>query len=403
MQWARRVASAMVVMALSFATGCGNFWVYPGSLNGSSSSSSTGDYVYVANGDLNAESLAGFSVGTGALTALSGTPFSLGFSPTAVVVNPANTIVFVAGVSGIYGIINSYSIGSGGVLSLLASNTTGSASEVSMAVSPDGEWLVGLDASGPSQNEAIVDVYEINSSTGQLTALSASQVYQLSLSSGQIITPLAIAFGPSAGQNSWYLFAALGTAGDLELTFTSNTSTSTPTYSFGSNPLGLSTGSTTVSDNALAVSPNGSYLFIARSGSTSGVAVYSIGSGGALTTVNGSPFAAGNHPFSVVVNKAGTDVYVANQVDGTISGYSIASNGTLTAIGGSPFSNHLGSSVWALAMDNSGNYLLAAANGGNPDLAMYSFDQGTAGALDYSTSTSTGTDPTEPVAIAATH
>jgi len=392
----------MAVAALSLTTGCAGFWVYPGSQNGSGSGpSSTGDYVYVANAET--ESLAGFSVSSGTLTAVSGTPFNLGFVPTAVVVNPANTIVFVAGVGGIYGIINSDSIGSGGTLSLLASNTLGSAEEVSLDVSPDGEWLVGLDASGPAQNDAIVDVYEINSSSGQLTALTSSEIYPLSLSGGQVSTPLAIRFGPSIGNSAWYLFAALGTGGDLEFTFTSNTTSSTPTYSFGSGVAHLQTGSATVSDNALAVSPNGSYLFIARSGTSSGVAVYTIGSGGALTSVTGSPFAAGTDPFSVVVNAAGTDVYVANQADGTISGFSIGSNGVLTAVGGSPFSSHLGTLPRALAVDNSKNYLLAAANGGGPDLAMYSFDQGTPGALDYSTSTTTGTDPTEPVAIAATH
>ena len=392
----------MAVAALSLTTGCAGFWVYPGSQNGSGSGpSSTGDYVYVANAET--ESLAGFSVSSGTLTAVSGTPFNLGFVPTAVVVNPANTIVFVAGVGGIYGIINSYSIGSGGTLSLLASNTLGSAEEVSLDVSPDGEWLVGLDASGPAQNDAIVDVYEINSSSGQLTALTSSEIYPLSLSGGQVSTPLAIRFGPSIGNQRVVPVCRMGTGGDLEFTFTSNTTSSTPTYSFGSGVAHLQTGSATVSDNALAVSPNGSYLFIARSGTSSGVAVYTIGSGGALTSVTGSPFAAGTDPFSVVVNAAGTDVYVANQADGTISGFSIGSNGVLTAVGGSPFSSHLGTLPRALAVDNSKNYLLAAANGGGPDLAMYSFDQGTPGALDYSTSTTTGTDPTEPVAIAATH
>jgi 6-phosphogluconolactonase (cycloisomerase 2 family) len=395
----------MVVAVLSFTTGCAGFWVYPGSQNGSGSgnSSSTGDYVYVANEDANEESLAGFSVSSGTLTAVSGSPVNLGFVPKAVVVNPANTIVFVAGVSGLSGIINSYSIGSSGALSLLTSYITGSAEEISMDVSPDGQWLLGLDASGAAQNDAIVDVYQINSTTGQLTALASSEIYPVSLSAGQVITPLAIKFVPAAGQNTWYLFTALGTAGDLEFTFTSNTSSSTPSYSFGSGVVHLQTGSGSVSDNALAVSPNGSYVFIARSGSSSGVAVYSIGSGGALTSVSGSPFAAGNHPFSVVVNNAGTDVYVANQIDDTISGFSIGSTGALTAISGSPFSSHLGTTVWALAMDNSGDYLLAANNGGGPDLTMYSFDQGTAGALDFSTSAPTGTDPTQPVAIAATH
>jgi hypothetical protein len=59
--------------------------------------------------------------------------------------------------------------------------------------------------------------------------------------------------------------------------------------------------------------------------------------------------------------------------------------------------------VTALAVDNSGDYLLAAANGGSPDLTMYSFDSTTVGKLDLSTTTSTGTDPTGPVSLAATH
>jgi 6-phosphogluconolactonase (cycloisomerase 2 family) len=390
----------MVVAALPFTTGCAGFWVYPGSQNGSSSSSSTGDYVYVAN--YNTLTLAGFAVSSGTLTALSGSPYALGFVPTAIVVNPTNTIVFVAGVSGAYGVINSYAIGTGGTLSLLASNLVGSADEVSIDVSPDGQWLVGLDEIGATSNDARVDVYQIDSSTGVLTA-SAGTTYPLT---GVTVDPLAIKFGPSLGNGTYCLFTALGTGGVVEFTFTSNTSSSTPTESLGGSVVVLPPGSTTVSDNAQAVS--GSYLFIAQSGAVNGaaangVAVYTIGSGGALTSVTGSPFAAGDHPFSVAVNKAGTDVYVANQADDTISGFSIGSNGALTALGGSPFSSHLGTSVWALAVDNSGDELLAAANGGGPDLTMYSFDQGTPGALDYSTSTVTGTDPTEPVAIAATH
>jgi 6-phosphogluconolactonase (cycloisomerase 2 family) len=94
-------------------------------------------------------------------------------------------------------------------------------------------------------------------------------------------------------------------------------------------------------------------------------------------------------------------VYVANQLDSTISGYAVASNGTLTALSGSPYSN--GSQVTALAADRTGSYLLAAAHSGTPDLTLYSFDSGTIGKLDFVISTSTGTDPTGPVTLAMTH
>ena len=190
------------------------------------------------------------------------------------------------------------------------------------------------------------------------------------------------------------MFVAVGTAGDLVYTF--NTSNGTLT-----NPLQLLLGSATTSDNALAVNAAGTYLYIARSGSNGGLAVYTIGAGGALNEVS-SPLAAGNQPFSVVVNKAGTDVYVADQVGVAVYEYSIASTtGAVAAL--NPVSVATVSAPRALAVDNSGNYLLTASNAGSPDLAMYSFDSTNAGKLDFSTSTATGTDPTGPVAIAATH
>ena len=107
--------------------------------------------------------------------------------------------------------------------------------------------------------------------------------------------------------------------------------------------------------------------------------MYTIGSGGPLTSVSGSPFTAGTQPYSVAVNTAGTDVYVANRGSNTISGFSIASGGSLTVLSGSPYQS--GTAVTALAVDSSGDYLLAAANGGSPDLTMYSYDSATAGKL----------------------
>ena len=45
----------------------------------------------------------------------------------------------------------------------------------------------------------------------------------------------------------------------------------------------------------------------------------------------------------------------------------------------------------------------AIANGGSPDLTMYSFDSTTSGKLDTAAAATTGTDPTGAIAIAATH
>lgn len=366
-----RASSLLGIAALALTTGCGNFFVYPGS-TGTGGTSTTGDYVYVANA--NTSNLAGFAVGSGSLTAVANSPYALTVSPTAVAINPANTLLYVAGGAAIY----AYAIQSTGALSILSSGSPVAAATVaSMDISPDGQWLIALD-----RNPGVIDEYKINASTGTLTAQTASY------SAIGTVVPQAIKISP----NAQLVFAALGTAGDLALPF----NTASGAISTGTQfPL---TGNQ--SDNALAVDPTSTYLYIARSGTNGGLAVDTI-SGGALSPVSSSPFAAGTQPFSVTLNKAGTDVYVANRSDGTISGFSIGSLGALTALTGSPYS--AGSLVTALAVDNSGSYLLAAAANGAPDLALYSYDATTAGKLDLAASTATGTDPTQATAIAATH
>src|ERR1017187_7439780 len=122
-QWAGRVVSAAAVAILFLTTGCAGFFVYPGSLPGGGSSSGTGagNDVYVINqtANQNAGTLVGYSIGTNSLTAVTGSPQSLSFIPVAIAVNRANTMVFVAGNN----VIDTFAIGSGGVLSLLTSNT----------------------------------------------------------------------------------------------------------------------------------------------------------------------------------------------------------------------------------------------------------------------------------------
>jgi 6-phosphogluconolactonase len=376
-RWRADIFAVLTLGALLLGTGCQGFFV-PETSSSSGGTTSGGDYVYVANQTTG--TLAAYSVGSGALTAISGSPYSLGFAPGAVAVNPANTIVFVAGVTGGIGYIDSFSIASSGSLTLLTQNNVGLADLISMDVSPDGKWLVGLDGNGLT-----VDEYQINATKGQLT-LATGQTYVIS---NATVVPRGLKISPDGK----FVFAAIGTAGDLVFPFnTTNGVLSSP---------GRLTLPANVSDNALAVSPNSGYLYIARSGSGSGLAVYTISSAGVLQEISGSPFTAGSQPFSVVVTSDGTDVYVANQLDSTISGYSIASSGTATAISGSPYNNT--SQPSGLVIDKTGKYLLAIAQNGSPDLTLYSFDSTTAGKLNLVTSRSTGTDPTGPIAIAATH
>jgi 6-phosphogluconolactonase len=388
-RWAEQGIAALGACALCLTVGCNGFFVYPGSIATDGTGSSTSNYVYVAN--TNTQSLAAFSVGSGTITAVTGSPFPLGFVPVAVVVNPANTIVYVAGGSSGENFINAYAIGTDGVLSLLTSNNIGITSDVSIDISPDGQWLMGLNSLSGAASEAILDEYRIENSSGELTLEpNAGGVYGYPQSpSPPTVHAWSIKFAP----NGAYVFAAMGTGGDVVFPFTTSDGT------FRTIPVWLKL-LTNNSDQALAVSSDSSLLYITRNGSPGYLAVYTIASGGGLTPLTGSPFAAGSQPVSVALNKAGTDVYVANQGDNTISGYSVASGSvsilsTPTTSATSPPS--------ALAIDNSGNYLLSLSSNGAPGLSMYSYDATTPGNLDLVTSTSTGIDTAGAIAIATTH
>src|ERR1700757_2800598 len=106
----RGLIAPVVLMALWTLSGCGDFFVPVNS--GGGGGTTTGNYVYVANAT--AQTVAAFSIGTGTLTAVSGSPFSLGYAPVAFAVNPANTLLYVAGA----GTIFVYMINSDGSLSV---------------------------------------------------------------------------------------------------------------------------------------------------------------------------------------------------------------------------------------------------------------------------------------------
>jgi 6-phosphogluconolactonase (cycloisomerase 2 family) len=257
----------------------------------------------------------------------------------------------------------------------------------SLAVSPDGQWLIALD--GQTQQ---LDIFQINSSTGALTSVNALTTYSPASGTWQ---PSDVRVSP----DGTLIFAALGTAGDVVFTFNTTNGVAALTQTLG-------TGNVQTADFGLAVDAKTAYLYIARSGTNGGVAVYSIGAGGLLNAVTGSPFSAGSGTFSVTLDKSGTYVYAANRTDGTISGYTIVPGTTtaalsLTPLSGSPYTS--GAGVQSIGVDATGKYLLAAAVNGAPDLTMYSFDIAVPGKLDPATSVATGVDPAGAVALALTH
>jgi 6-phosphogluconolactonase len=370
------------VLTLPLLTGCGDF--FPPINGGGSGGGSTSNRVYVANQAAN--SIGGFAIGTGTLAAVNNSPLATTYKPFSMVVTPNNSLLYVgSATTGIF----VYFINSDG--SLRAPSTGAQPAGVlapAMAVSPDGQWLIALD--GTTQQ---LDIFQINATTGALTSLNPPATYSATSGTWQ---PSDVRVSP----DGTLIFAALGTAGDVVFTFNTTTGVATSSQS-------LITGNTQTGDYGLAVSAKTAYLYIARSGTNGGVAVYSIGAGGSLSAVTGSPFAAGSGTFSVALDSTGTYVYAANRTDGTISGYTIVPSTTvlglsLTPLGGSPYTS--GKTVQTIGIDSTNKYLLAAAVGGAPDLSMYSFDVTVPGKLIPATSVATGrVAPAGAVALALTH
>src|SRR5215469_10865785 len=130
-------AMPILLVALVALTGCGDFFIDEHHGGGGT----TGSFVYVTNSATN--SLSGFAIGTSTLTQVSGSPLSVGYSPGAAVVTPANTFLYVAGPGAIY----AYGINSNGSLTTPSGGAAVQIVNVaSLDISPDGKWLFGLDA-----------------------------------------------------------------------------------------------------------------------------------------------------------------------------------------------------------------------------------------------------------------
>ncbi|MGD0682719.1 MAG: beta-propeller fold lactonase family protein [Terracidiphilus sp.] len=107
-------------------------------------------------------------------------------------------------------------------------------------------------------------------------------------------------------------------------------------------------------------SNNGTYIYVTDS--TNGiVASYSFAAG-VLTLISDTP--TGNQPSTIVVDPSYPYAYVANAVDGNVEAYSIASSGALTYLGGSatPVTYTAGIDPVAIGIDPSTKHFLFTAN-----------------------------------------
>jgi len=108
------------------------------------------------------------------------------------------------------------------------------------------------------------------------------------------------------------------------------------------------------------------------------------------------PYGTNKGNFVYVVNRN-----VRNSSAGLIQGFTVTISGTTLTVAEMSTQETGGTNPVGIAQENQANYLLVVNSGGNPDLQAFTFDSTTAGKLDSSFTSATGTDPVVISAIAA--
>ncbi|MFT4050117.1 MAG: beta-propeller fold lactonase family protein [Solirubrobacterales bacterium] len=139
---------------------------------------------------------------------------------------------------------------------------------------------------------------------------------------------------------------------------------------------------------ALAVSPQNDLLYAPTYGGET-IAGFRRGADGSLTALAGFPLVHSGDPIDVEFNTNGTDLFVANQDDGSISSFAVdQTSGALTEVSGSPLA--VGGRPTGLAASPNGKYLLVADQDGD-SLSSYAIaGDGTLSPVDSAT---TGSSP----------
>lgn len=300
---------------------------------------------------------------TGALSEISGSPFSAGLGPQQMVVDPTNRFLYVMNQNSKD--ITGFSIdpATGSLALLPGAPFFIGADPVTMGIDPTGRFLyvfAGTTINALSQ-ESLFE-YNIDPASGALT-LTASSPTVWEASAGTLITSMA--FNPVGNITYLGQSASNGLHGPIlicavDFTTGALTRTSlTQPRSIQSDHLGMSAG--------------GSFLF-STSAPGATVDAFAIGTNGAPLEVSGSPYPIGNVPAAVLVHPSGNFVYVVNEGEpylggsnlsayaGSVSAFSVsAGTGVLAVVPASPFP--AGTNPASIGIDPTGSFAYVPLTG----------------------------------------
>ena len=285
----------------------------------------SGAIVYVANRGSN--SVSGFTLNpsTGGLAPIAGSPFQDVRTPSAIAVSANGLFAYVA--NNETNTVTAYQVGTSGAL-LFVDSTAGNPNPVSVGTAPR-----ALAISKDSQflyvaNSGSDDVTVLKIGTGGVLTNVAQKEGRTKPVSAGVSSPIALAVAP----NGRFLYVATSTS-NMVTAFQVDSSgvlTLIPEARPGTNP--LSSGGTGIT--GLALSPNGQFLYVTN-GTSHNVTAFKVESSGLLTLIpptGSNPIlTGGTSPNGIVVAADGAHLYVANG-GGTVSTFSIGSDGFLTLV-----------------------------------------------------------------------
>lgn len=323
----------------------------------------TTSIVYVAN--RGSDDVSGYSINpaTGTLAAIAGSPFPQIADPSAIAVSSNGFFAFVTN-AGASNAVTAFRVATDGRLLRVTSTQSNpnpapvGMDPVALAVSPNNQF-----------------VYVANRGSDTVTAFSIEDAGALTLvpPTGATTNPVSVqGDAPSSmaiSPNGQFLYVSSSSSNVITAFQIGASGLLTLVPATGANPNPIPTGGT--SPKSIRVSPNGSFLYVANSGSNT-VTAFQVGSNGLLTQVpstagNPNPIpVGGTAPNGIIVSSSGQFLYSANG-GGNVTTFTIGGGGLLTLV--PPSSGNLnpvpaGTNPVAVTLSPDGQVLFVANSGG---------------------------------------
>ena len=272
-----------------------------------------GSFLYAAN---DGGTVSAFSVNatTGALTAISGSPFSTSLPvPTAIAVDPTSKFVYAADSSGAGVAAFSINFSTGGLTKVTGSpfTTTGIRS-VGVTAHPNGKFLyLALESFGTG-------IFNIDTSSGALSGFRMVAPFANGQPQAIALTPAGTLAYVANGFSGVEAYSVNTSTGDL-------TRIRTGAFATGNNPIAITTDT------------SGKFVYVVNRDDTTAVnntiTALAIQSDGSLAQITSGVLSL-NSPSAVALDPSGKFVFVTNFNNATVATFSInSSTGQLTLVG----------------------------------------------------------------------